>query len=511
MRHHHVVGSLAAGILLIATATVFVWAWMQPVRLRVTITPPDATVRIDDGREASGRIDVTGVEPGPHFITMSRKGFETRVFVVQAKRLTGCVESFALKPLPQQVKVRVVPDEARIRVLRGDRVLADGSGTVSAELPAGPVVIEVSSKGFNTQSEEVYLDELLDRVVRLDPKGQLVNTLAVSECAGAPNAVALRPDESEAWATILDGPPSIEIFDPGAGRCIGTIDLGEHGADQIVFDTTGTHAYVSQSASARIFEIDVRQRKVMRQFVTGGASPEAVALSADGKTLYAANRSGDDVSEIDLVSGKVRRRIDVADEPRGLWPAADGTTLWVASFRTGDLERVDLTTGKVKRVFSSGGSLRHLVADEQRGRLYASDMAGDCVWITDMLSGESTRFASVDRKPNAIDLSPNGGVLFVACQGAENPASPYLPGPEWGSVLLLDTSNAEPLDAIVGGNQCTALDMSETRRMLAFSDLLDDRLHFYRVPRYEELAEGNGGRFGVYKAELKKQLAFPEP
>jgi hypothetical protein len=150
------------------------------------------------------------------------------------------------------------------------------------------------------------------------------------------------------------------------------------------------------------------------------------------------------------------------------------------------------------------------VADEQRGKLYASDMAKDCVWVTNMKTGKTRKFADVDHKPNTIDLTPNGNVLFVSCRGANNPVSYYLPGPEWGSVLLYDTSDGRPLDAIVGGNQCTALDMSSTNRVLAFSDFLDDRLRFYEVPAYELLAQAGGGRFGVYKSELTKEMAFPE-
>jgi streptogramin lyase len=206
-----------------------------------------------------------------------------------------------------------------------------------------------------------------------------------------------------------------------------------------------------------------------------------------------------------LGTGKVRRRIPVADTPRGLWPSEDGKTLWVASFGTGELQRVNLRSGKVTTVFSGGGALRHLVADEQRHKLYASDMAKNCVWVTNMRTGKTTKFADVDQKPNTIDLSPNGNVLLVSCRGANNPVSYYLPGPEWGSILLFGTPDGKPLDAIVGGNQCTALDMSTTGRILAFSDFLDNRLRFYSVPPHEVLKQGGGGRFGVYKAELDKK------
>ena len=114
----------------------------------------------------------------------------------------------------------------------------------------------------------------------------------------------------------------------------------------------------------------------------------------------------------------------------------------------------------MKTVFRGGGAMRHLVADEKRTKLFTSDMAKDCVWVTDMKSGKTKRFARVGHKPNTIALSPDGRVLFVSNRGANNAVSYYLIGPEWGSIMLLDAVTGKPLDGIVGGNQCTALAVS---------------------------------------------------
>jgi hypothetical protein len=72
-------------------------------------------------------------------------------------------------------------------------------------------------------------------------------------------------------------------------------------------------------------------------------------------------------------------------------------------------------------------------------------------------------------------------------------------------VLLFDTSTGQLLDAIVGGNQPTALDLSDDDRVLVFSDFLDNRLRVYRVPPYDELIKGGGGRAKSHRADLKKR------
>jgi sugar lactone lactonase YvrE len=95
-------------------------------------------------------------------------------------------------------------------------------------------------------------------------------------------------------------------------------------------------------------------------------------------------------------------------------------------------------------------------------------------------------------------------MLFVSCRGENNPKSYYIPGPEWGSILVFDTSNGKPLDALIAGNQPTALDVSDDGTLLIFSDFLDNRLRVYEIPDYETFAKGKGGRFEAHKAEIKK-------
>ncbi len=148
--------------------------------------------------------------------------------------------------------------------------------------------------------------------------------------------------------------------------------------------------------------------------------------------------------------------------------------------------------------------MRHLVGDPARGLVYASDMARAHTLVVDTATGEVTELAPVDRVPNTIDLDPEGRVLYVSNRGRNNPVTYYEPGPEWGSVVLVDTATGRHLDAIVGGNQPTGLDVSPDGTLLASSDFLDDRVTVYRIPPYEVLAAGNGGRWEAHLAELAK-------
>ncbi len=243
---------------------------------------------------------------------------------------------------------------------------------------------------------------------------------------------------------------------------------------------------------------------MLREFDTGSAWTKWVELSPDEKTLYASNWSGSDVSVIDLTAGALVRRVPVSKTPRGMYATDDGRYLYVAGFDSGDLERIDLVTFEKTVLFTEGGALRHIVADERTGRLFVSDMSKDLVWVHDMATGATTKFVDVNKKPNTIDLTPDGRMLFVSCRGENNPKSYYLPGPEWGSILVIDTTTGRPLDALVAGNQPTALDVSDDGKLLVFSDFLDNRLRVYEIPPHATFAAGGGGRFEAHKAEIRK-------
>ena len=212
------------------------------------------------------------------------------------------------------------------------------------------------------------------------------------------------------------------------------------------------------------------------------------------------------VSVIDLRRGTVLRRLPTVRTPRGLYPTRDGRRLYVAGFDGGEIEDIDLASGHGRVLLRTGGAMRHLVGDPKAGRLYADDMAHGTVYAVDLRTDRVRRLARVDNNPNTIDLSPDGKVLYVSCRG-RNGASYYLPGPEWGSVVLVDTGSGRLLDAVVGGNQTTGLDVSPDGRTLAFSDFLDDRIHTYAIPAYPTLAGGHGGRVAAHRAELAKRGA----
>jgi YVTN family beta-propeller protein len=405
---------------------------------------------------------------------------------------------------PQSLELASKPTGARLTITLQDGTTVTGTTPFSEQVPGGSITVSLAKTGYNTAVRELALGDAQSITMWLDPKGLLHESLVRFTCGPQPKQVVFSPDGKELWVSLLAG-HGIEVFDPTTGTKLDQVALGEHGSVELVFNRAGTRLYVSQMETASVYELDPATRKVLRIFKTGGTWTKILLLSPDEKTLWASNWSSNDVSEIDLETGKMVRRIKTVANPRGLYQTPDGKSLYVAGFKNGDLQRIDLATGKGTVIFKkAGGSMRHMIVDEQRGVLYVDDLTSNVVWVMDLATEKVTKLADTDQRPNTVALSPDRKVLYVSCRGKDNPKTYLIAGPEWGSVLAIDTSTGKILDAIVGGNQCTGLDVSPDGRLLVFSDFLDKTIRVYTIPDYATLVAGDGGRAVTHLKDLAK-------
>jgi YVTN family beta-propeller protein len=94
----------------------------------------------------------------------------------------------------------------------------------------------------------------------------------------------------------------------------------------------GGRLYVTGgSAEGRVYVIDLNRRAKTIDSIAVGHTPTAPVVSPDGRTLYVANRFNNNVSVIDLASGKEVAAIAVMREPIAAGISPDGSVLFVAN------------------------------------------------------------------------------------------------------------------------------------------------------------------------------------
>jgi len=225
----------------------------------------------------------------------------------------------------------------------------------------------------------------------------------------------------------------------------------------VIFTRDGKTAYASQMETASVYEIDRATRTVKRQLKTGGTWTKVILLSPDEKTLWASNWCSNDVSEIDLITGQLVRRMNTVVTPRGLYVTPDGKRLYVAGYENGDIQRIELATNDSKVIFKTGAPCGTWWATTpaacSTSTICRRRTPSSSIWPR-----EKVTKASGDRSATQHH-GPLAGrqVLYISNRGKDNPETYYIPGPEWGDILVVDTATGNLLDAIVGGNQCHRL------------------------------------------------------
>jgi len=150
---------------------------------------------------------------------------------------------------------------------------------------------------------------------------------------------------------------SILQLDPATGTSTADIPLPGPltgttvGDDTLLYVTGGGH-------DGHVWQLD-STGKVFKTLKTGH-TPNAPVLSPNGEILYVCNRFDNDVSFIDLKSGKTIARVPVLREPVAADITPDGKTLFVANHNPDGPADVDYVASKISVIDTELKTVKHI-------------------------------------------------------------------------------------------------------------------------------------------------------
>jgi YVTN family beta-propeller protein len=243
-------------------------------------------------------------------------------------------------------------------------VVALGTGTVTATVDVPPAP---SGAVFSPDGTRVYVSSRAGAVSVIDPAvGALLRTVALG---GQPNDAALTPDgrllfvprRTDDTVSVVSAASLALVADIPVGRKPVAVDIS----------TDGSRAYIANYGADTVSVVDVPSRQVVgsaavgdgptdvavapddasRAYVAnrdagsvslvvgtaatatfpGVARPGAVAVAADGSTLYVTKSDDDVVAELDAATGAVRSELPAGDGPIGMAMSGDGSRGVVAN------------------------------------------------------------------------------------------------------------------------------------------------------------------------------------
>jgi YVTN family beta-propeller protein len=284
---------------------------------------------------------------------------------------------------------------------------------------------------------------LLNSGWRLQPAGRQIplDTFPMSS--------ALSPDGK--YLLVLNGgfkPPSVTVIETGTGHVTNSAPV-EDGWLGLAFAPRGDRVYVGGGSRAAVFEFGFAGGVLQAGRTFAVVAPDKrsdrdfigdVALSPDGRLLYAADLYRDSIVVINPQSGTVIDRFKTGRRPYRIRFHPDGKSFFVTHWADGSLGQYDTSTGSplgsvrigphpTDMVFRKGAPesagetpayvARLFVAAANTNNVYAVGItAGNEMNVIESINLALTPRQPLGMTPSAVALSPDGKRLFVACSDA---------------------------------------------------------------------------------------------
>ena len=180
---------------------------------------------------------------------------------------------------------------------------------------------------------------------------------------------------------------------------------------------------VADKAEDTISLVNLKTLQVEGKVATG-RGPHEVAVTPDGKLAFSANYEGpgDSISIIDLETRKEKGRIrlDPYRRPHGLAVSKDGRMLYATCEANQSVLEIEIATGKISRAFPTGEHITHMLALAPEGkRLYAANIGSGTVTALDLVEGRVVAQIATGAGCEGIDVAPDGKEAWATNREAD--------------------------------------------------------------------------------------------
>jgi YVTN family beta-propeller protein len=243
-------------------------------------------------------------------------------------------------------------------------VCGDGSSAVSVIDTATDSVTHTIEVGKSPHGNRLTSDGKMllvgvsgdDRIAFIDTEKKTV--VATTEVA-KPHTIAITPNGKLAYvASQAPGNFALVIVDIGTHAIVGAVKLDKPPRD-LEFGHDGKALYFTQAGVNAVRVLDPASNKVVAEISTG-ASPHMANFFPNTALGIALVQGPSELLLFDPVANIPVRSIGVGKQPHWVTVSGDGKTAYVSNEGSNDVSVVDLASGKVKTI-AVGNAPRKLV------------------------------------------------------------------------------------------------------------------------------------------------------
>ncbi len=225
--------------------------------------------------------------------------------------------------------------------------------------------------------------------------------------------------------------------------------------------------FVPNASDGTISAVDTNQGRELWRLQVSEATENrpaeaahGIAVSPDGKTLYAGDAVRDELIVIDIPTRVIITRIAIQHAVHGIDISPDGKTVWVGGaskdrFWLGELTVVNTGTLSIAAVVAPGvGSAAHVSFSPDGRWVWVASTTTNGVWVVDALTYELIdTIPLVPDRAGRTTTTPEGNAGYIGIN--EVAVSPdgrraYAIGPESSVLFAIDTGTSRVVGSVRG-------------------------------------------------------------
>ncbi len=269
------------------------------------------------------------------------------------------------------------------------------------------------------------------RIARTAVMGMAVVLLA--GCASAPPPPRVESPMLPSRIYVAnESSNDVTIVDATTFALVGTVDAKNHSTHDLALTRDGKLLFATNLASGRLSVIDTNSQETVASVFTG-ARCHVVTLTNDNRHAWVANIGEDNISIVDVGSFRILGTIPAGKGPTGLTFSRDGRFAYVSNQGDKTVAVIDTESHRIIKSIPVGTNPHFLVLGPD-GRIWGSNTGGDDIYVIDPSSQSIVGRLRVGPAPQQIAFGfkglagPNayvtvGGLNKVVVVDAADPAN----------------------------------------------------------------------------------------
>jgi YVTN family beta-propeller protein len=159
------------------------------------------------------------------------------------------------------------------------------------------------------------------------------------------------PDEKKFYVTnTVSG--SVSVIDKNSGE-LKIISTGP-GTEGIAISPDGKEVWAASRIDAKISIISTSTDTIVASFPSGGKGPKRMAFTPDGAQVWVTNSASNQTTVFDAHAREMIAALDMAKAPSSLYFSGDGRRVYVTNANANELSTVDVPARKILSVVPIG-------------------------------------------------------------------------------------------------------------------------------------------------------------